>query len=60
MQIPSGPHPGLFQALSAVFQPPPEPARKPAAADAPAQTLPQEEQTPDRNARRGTYLDITV
>ncbi len=57
MQIPSGPHPGLFQALSAVFQPPPEPARKPAAA---AQTLPQEEQTPDRNARRGTYLDITV
>ncbi len=60
MQIPSGPHPGLLQALSAVLQPPPEPARKPAVADAPAQKLTEEEQTPDRNARRGTYLDITV
>ncbi len=60
MQISPGPGPGLIQALTAFFQAPA--AAKPPAKATPAEKVPEAdaEAAIDRNARRGTYLDITV
>ncbi len=59
MQISPGPSTGLIEALTAYFQAPSQAAPKP-----PAKTEkvpePETEVSIDRNARRGTYLDITV